>query len=137
MVHYVGRVAADGQLFDSTLGDELYRDGGKGKLRPVLITLGGGPVPGICTGLQQGIEGMRVGGRRTFSVPPALGFGAATALGPYGIVPGGSEVRYEVQLLRLSRRGPDALMAGISQCGAGFANERTSGCADIEPAEFL
>lgn len=56
---------------------------------------------------------------------------------PAGIVPGGSEVRYEVQLLRLSRRGPDALMAGISQCGAGFANERTSGCADIEPAEFL
>lgn len=57
--------------------------------------------------------------------------------GPAGVVPGGSEVRYEVQLLRLSRRGPDALMAGVSQCGAGFANERTSGCADIEPAEFL
>lgn len=137
MVHYVGVVAADGTLFDSTLGGEFYRDGGKGKLRPVLVTLGGPPVPGICAGLQQGIEGMRVGGRRTFAVPPALGFGAAAVLGPYGVVPGGSELRYKVRLLRLSRRGPDALMSGVSQCGAGFANERTGGCADIEPAEFL
>lgn len=63
---------------------QFYRDGGKGKLRPALITLGGPPVPGVCAGLQQGIEGMRVGGRRTFTVPPALGFGAATVLGPYG-----------------------------------------------------
>lgn len=43
----------------------------------------------------------------------------------------------QVELLRLSRRGPDALMTGISQCGAGFANERTTGCADIGYAEFV
>lgn len=54
-----------------------------------------------------------------------------------GIVPGGSTLRYEVELLRLSRQGPDALMTGIAQCGAGAVNERTAGCADIKPAEFV
>lgn len=52
---------------------------------------------------------MTVGGRRVVAVPPELGFGDRPALAPYGIVPAGSGVRYEVQLLRLSRRGPDAL----------------------------
>jgi len=43
----------------------------------------------------------------------------------------------QVELLRLSRRGPDALMSGVSQCGAGFVNERTTGCGDISYAEFV
>ena len=171
---------------------QAYRDGGMGALRPVIIRLGGEPVPGICEGLNRGIAGMRVGGRRTFAVPPALGFGSGMVLGPYGelspqsfqflagqclhdatwcvalaafstarqmqataadlptclplpcacpplagVVPGGSEVRYEVELLRLSRQGPDALMSGVSQCGGGVASERTSGCAAITPAEFV
>jgi hypothetical protein len=80
---------------------------------------------------------MVVGGRRTFTVPPSLGFGGGAVLGPYGVVPGGSTVQYEVELLRLSRRGPDALMSGIAQCGPGAANARTAGCADIQPAEFV
>lgn len=62
----------------------MYRDGGRGALRPVIIRLGGGPVPGICAGLQDGLKGMRVGGRRTFTVPASLGFGGETVLGPYG-----------------------------------------------------
>ncbi|KAI7841475.1 hypothetical protein COHA_004869 [Chlorella ohadii] len=127
LVHYVGTVAGSGALFDSTRGGQKYRDGGNGVLRPVILQLGGSPVPGICSGLQAGIAGMAVGGRRTFTVPPALGFGGQTVLGPYGVVPGGSTVQYEVELLRLSRRGPDALMSGVSQCGGGFVNERTTG----------
>ena len=63
---------------------QMYRDGGKGVLRPAAIALGGGPVPGVCAGLLQGIEGMRVGGRRTVTVPPALGFGGEPVLAPYG-----------------------------------------------------
>lgn len=54
---------------------------------------------------------MRVGGRRTVVVPPELGFGASPAAAPYAVIPGGASVRYEIELLRLSRRGPDALMA--------------------------
>lgn len=136
LLHYVGTLPGGG-VFDSTRGGAAYRDGGNGVLRPAIITLGGAPVPGICAGLQQGLAGMRVGGRRTFHVPPGLGFGEATVLAPYGVVPGGSDLTYEVELLRLSRRGPDALMAGVVQCGAGFANERTAGCADIAPAKFV
>lgn len=30
----------------------MYRDGGIGVLRPVIVRLGGSPVPGICEGLQ-------------------------------------------------------------------------------------
>jgi FKBP-type peptidyl-prolyl cis-trans isomerase len=55
-----------------------------GALRPVIIRLGGEPVPGVCKGLNRGITGMRVGGRRTFTVPSVLGFGSGMVLGPYG-----------------------------------------------------
>lgn len=44
--------------------------------------------------------------------PPhaALGFtGAKTILAPYAAVPPGAELTYEVELLRLSARGPDEL----------------------------
>lgn len=40
--------------------------------RPVIIRLSGDPVPGICVGLRKGLEGMRVGGKRTFVVPPGV-----------------------------------------------------------------
>jgi hypothetical protein len=53
---------------------------------------------------------MTVGGRRTVRVQPEQGFGAGAVGAPYAIIPGGSVVRYEVELLRLSRMGPDALM---------------------------
>lgn len=137
MLHIVGKVASDGSLFDSTRGGQMYLDGGKGTLRPTIIQLGGAPVPGICAGLQQGIQGMRIGGSRTFTVPPAQGFGSSMVRGPYGAVPGNSTLQYEVQLLRLSRRGPEELMTGVSQCGGGAVMERTAGCSQIEFAEFL
>ena len=44
-------------------------------MRPVVIRLGGDPMPGLVKGLKQGLEGMRVGGRRTITVPAYLGFG--------------------------------------------------------------
>ena len=87
---------------------QTYRDGGPGALRPLAVRLGGSPVPGVCAGLQDALLGMRVGGRRVVAIPPERGFGDRPALAPYAVVPPGSGVRYEVQLLRLSRRGPDA-----------------------------
>ena len=120
-----------------------------GVLRPVVIRLAADPVPGVCEGLKQGLQGMRVGGKRTVRVPAALGFGAAPAVAPYGepqvvppvpacvpastpclaehpnclgaradVLPGGSTVQYEIELLRLSRTGPDALVSGISQASS-------------------
>lgn len=74
----------------------------------------------MCAGLQQAILGMRVGGKRTVVVPPELGFGSAAVLAPYAVLPGGSAVQYEVELLRLSSKGPDAMMkvgAGVGATG--------------------
>lgn len=100
----------DGTVFDSTLGGLKYRDGGPGVFRPVVIRLSGYPQPGICLGLQQGIEGMKIGGQRTVKFGPALGFGDKPALAPYSIIPSGSTVQYDIELLRVSSVGPDLLM---------------------------
>lgn len=88
-VHYTGSyyTGDDGQLcvFDTTRGEGLtYRDGGAGLLRPAIVRLGSGPVPGICAGLERGLVGMTVGGKRTVTFPASLGFGGQTVLAPYG-----------------------------------------------------
>lgn len=57
----------------------------------------------------QALTGMSIGGRRTVRVPPELGFGGAAVGAPYAIVPAGSTLVYEVELLRLSATGPDQL----------------------------
>ena len=56
---------------------------------------------------------------------------------PYAIVPPDSTLRYEVELLRLSSRGPDALTEGIARCGAGGAGATTEKCDQIDIAEFI
>ncbi|KAG2488738.1 hypothetical protein HYH03_012737 [Edaphochlamys debaryana] len=137
LFHYVGKLADTGEVFDSTRGGLTYRDGGPGVFRPVAVALGSGPVPGICVGLQQALEGMAVGGRRRVRVPASLGFGPQPVLAPYAVVPGGSAVEYEVELLRLSARGPDALTQGIAKCGQGGMGQQTELCRDIAIAEYL
>ena len=138
MIHYVGTLAENGTIFDSTRGGLKYRDGGDGAFRPAVLKLGGDALPGICPGLAASLVGMHVGEIISVTVPPSLGFGSTKAvLAPYEVVPPGSTLRYEIELVRLSRRGPDALWSGTAQCGSGFVNERTTGCAAISIGEFL
>ena len=137
MFHYVGMIEPEGTVFDSTQGGLQYRDGGEGVYRPAVFKLGAYPQPGICQGLVDALTGMRVGGSRSVRVPPKLGFGNSQVLAPYAVVPGNATLRYDVSLVRLSRRGPDALLTGVSQCGGGFVMERSSGCRDISVAEYL
>jgi peptidylprolyl isomerase len=76
----------------------LFRDGEKGEQfvssreqgEPVGVMIGAGMVN---RGLDQGLEGMRIGGKRRVVVPPALAYGDAGR----GDVPPGATLVYEVQ----------------------------------------
>ena len=67
-VDYVGVAWSNGQEFDASWnrGDTLA------------FTIGAGQV---IQGWDQGVAGMKVGGRRTITIPPNLGYGAAGAGG--------------------------------------------------------
>jgi peptidylprolyl isomerase len=70
-VHYVGVAHSTGEEFDSS-----YDRG-----QPLAFGLGRGMV---ISGWDQGIQGMKVGGRRQLIIPPHLGYGARGAGGAIG-----------------------------------------------------
>ena len=67
-VHYVGVAHSTGREFDAS-----YNRG-----EPFAFPLGGGKV---IAGWDQGVAGMKVGGRRNLTIPPHLGYGARGAGG--------------------------------------------------------
>ncbi|KOX16273.1 MULTISPECIES: FKBP-type peptidyl-prolyl cis-trans isomerase [unclassified Streptomyces] len=82
-IHYVGVTFGTGREFDASW------DGG----RPFKFAVGGGRV---IKGLDRGIRGMRVGGRREIVVPPRLGYGKQS---PSPLIPAGSTLVFVVDLL--------------------------------------
>ncbi len=70
-VHYVGVSWSTGQQFDASWD----------RMEPFRFGLGGGQV---IKGWDQGVAGMKVGGRRTLHIPPELGYGAQGAGGVIG-----------------------------------------------------
>ena len=82
VVHYVGRLQ-DGQQFDSS---RARRD-------PLDFALGAGDV---IKGLDLGVPGMKVGGKRKLTIPPDLGYGAR---GAGGVIPPNATLVFEVELL--------------------------------------
>lgn len=85
VVHYTGRFV-DGTVFDSSIS----------RGEPFQFVLGAGLV---IKGWDEGIVGMRVGGKRLLSVPPEYGYG----MNDYGPIPGGSTLIFEVELLKVEK----------------------------------
>jgi peptidylprolyl isomerase len=67
-VHYVGVSWSTGQQFDASWD----------RMEPFRVGLGQGQV---IQGWDDGVRGMRVGGRRRLTIPPHMGYGAAGAGG--------------------------------------------------------
>jgi FKBP-type peptidyl-prolyl cis-trans isomerase len=84
VVHYTGWLT-DGTKFDSS------RDGGQ----PFSFPLGGGQV---IAGWDEGVAGMKVGGRRKLVIPPELGYGP---MGSPPVIPAGATLVFDVELLEL------------------------------------
>ena len=82
VVHYTGWLT-DGKKFDSS------RDRGT----PFDFQVGAGQV---IAGWDQGVAGMKVGGTRVLTVPPALGYGAQSV---GGVIPANATLLFEVELL--------------------------------------
>ena len=61
---------------------------------------------------------MKIGGQRSVLVPPQLGFGRAAVLAPYAGLPANYVLLYDVELVRVSARGPDEMMK-VGMAGAG------------------
>jgi peptidylprolyl isomerase len=85
-VHYVGVSWSTGQQFDASWD----------RMEPFRFGLGGGQV---IKGWDQGVAGMKVGGRRTLHIPPHLGYGAQ---GAGGVIAPDETLIFTVDLLGIS-----------------------------------
>ena len=83
-VNYVGTFT-NGTKFDSSYD----------RNQPYSFRIGAGQV---IAGWDQGVPGMRVGGKRRLTVPPSLGYGSAA----YGPIPGNSTLIFEIELLSIA-----------------------------------
>jgi peptidylprolyl isomerase len=83
MVHYVGVAWSSGRQFDSSWDRTESFD----------FRLGGGQV---IQGWDEGVAGMRVGGRRRLTIPPELGYGKR---GAGGVIKGNETLVFVVDLL--------------------------------------
>ena len=83
-VKYVGAFYESGEVFDASWN--------RGDDETLPVTVGAGRV---IEGFDQGIEGMKVGGRRMVTIPSDLGYGPAGQ----GPIPGGATLVFVIDLV--------------------------------------
>jgi len=93
-VHYTG------WLYDENAKEQRGEkfDASADHGQPFSFTLGGGQV---IRGWDEGVAGMRVGGKRKLMVPAEYGYGAS---GAGGVIPPGASLVFEVELLDVKPR---------------------------------
>ena len=85
-VHYTGWLK-DGKKFDSSLD----------RSRPFTFKLGAGKV---IKGWDEGVQGIKVGGKRKLIIPPDLAYGKR---GAGNAIPPDAELTFEVELLAIRK----------------------------------
>ena len=95
VVHYTG------WLYDPSTPDKKGRkfDSSVDRGTPFTFPLGAGRV---IKGWDEGVAGMRVGGKRTLIIPPAMAYGSRGAGG--GVIPPDATLLFEVELLAVRDR---------------------------------
>jgi peptidylprolyl isomerase len=83
-VHYLGTLV-NGTKFDSSYD----------RNQPFTFRIGAGQV---IAGWEQGVPGMRVGGKRRLTVPPSLGYGSQAQ----GSIPPNSTLVFDIELLSIA-----------------------------------
>ena len=93
----VVRVHYTGWLYDASKADKRGQkfDSSKDRNDPFEFPLGGGQV---IPGWDKGFAGMKVGGTRVLTIPPAMGYGAR---GAGGVIPPNATLVFEVELLEV------------------------------------
>lgn len=89
------RVFYTGWVYSTTATDNKGSQFDTNTTTGLPFTIGAGQV---IAGFEQGVIGMKVGGKRRIVIPPSLGYGA-TGNGP---VPGNAHIIFEVELLSVA-----------------------------------